>query len=70
MDQHQHSIYISASTKEERDRSLSEAEASLVKIAASNGGAGILITRHTLYDYTLTLTADVSYGQTREHSVV
>ncbi|MFF1253764.1 hypothetical protein ACFVYC_14870 [Pseudarthrobacter sp. NPDC058329] len=49
---------------------LAEAEEALIVEANSNCEGGILVTRHTPNRYTLTLSAAVPYGETRELSML
>lgn len=54
----------------ELDSLLAKAEASLRLAAMARGTAGILVTRHDLRRYTLTLDEAVPYGETRELSIL
>lgn len=69
MNQSPHSIKVSITAAAHRDRLLADAETTLLHNALPHGNAGILITRLTLTDYELTLSAQVPFGQThiRDH---
>lgn len=59
-----HKIEVSVTAAVHRDRLLCEAEVALLDAAVPGGNAGILITRHTLTEYSLTVSEEVPFGQT------
>jgi hypothetical protein len=69
MNQTEH-VEVKVKARGHLPRLLAEAEATLIATACTSGGAGILVTRHSPGHYTLALSKDVPFGETREHSLL
>lgn len=65
---HRHDVIVA--DPGQLDTLLAEAEASLRLAAMARGTAGILVTRHDLRRYTLSLDDTVPFGETREKSML
>lgn len=61
-------IEVLATSRRQLDELLSGAEKLLRPRAIADGDAGILVTRHSPYRYTLALSDSVPFGETHELS--
>lgn len=62
-------LEILVTEPDRRDEMLNEAEAALRRVAMTQRAGGILVTRHNPGRYTLELSDEVPFGQTREISL-
>ena len=61
-------IEVLAISKRQLHELLTEAEELLRSKAIADGDAGILVTRHSPYRYTIALSGGVPFGETHEQS--
>ncbi|YCK79634.1 hypothetical protein M1D89_00950 (plasmid) [Arthrobacter sp. D3-18] len=63
-------VEVLVTIPEDRHVLLSEAENKLQQEALLRKAFGILVTRHNLHKYSLELSAEVPFGETRERSIL
>ena len=59
-------LHFSPETCSERDARLNEAIDAAMSMASKDRTGGVLVTRHSPTHFTVTITAEVPYGQTQE----